>query len=94
MRDRRSTYDITDDVQLTYADRVSEAVCTIFRSAFNQFNEAALKQAFEDCERLFEGDYSTYLPCDTLYHDKQHSMDMTLALAYMLKTTYIQKHLI
>ena len=84
MRDRRSTYDITDDVQLTYVDRVSEAVCTIFRNAFNQFNEAALKQAFEDCERLFEGDYSTFLPCDTLYHDKQHSMDMTLALARLI----------
>ncbi|GMR01613.1 MAG: hypothetical protein BMS9Abin19_1018 [Gammaproteobacteria bacterium] len=84
MRDRRSTYDITDDVQLTYADSVSEAVCTIFRNAFNQFNEAALKQAFEDCERLFEGDYSTFLPCDTLYHDKQHSMDMTLALARLI----------
>lgn len=84
MRDRRSTYDITDDVQLTCADKVCDAVSVIFRSAFNQFNETALKQAFEDCERLFEGDYSTYLPCDTLYHDKQHSMDMTLALARLI----------
>jgi len=84
MRDRRSDYDITDDVFLNYADSVCSAVCTIFRSAFNQFNEAALKQAFEDCERLFEGDYPTYLPCDTLYHDKQHSMDMTLALARLI----------
>jgi len=84
MRDRRSTYDITDDVQLTYADKVCDAVCTIFRSAFSQFNETVLKQAFEDCERLFEGDYPSYLPCDTLYHDKQHSMDMTLALARLI----------
>jgi len=84
MRDRRSTYDITDDVQLTYVDSVSEAVRTIFRSAFTQFDETSLKQAFEDCERLFEGDYSTYLACDTLYHDKQHSMDMTLALARLI----------
>jgi len=84
MRERRSSYDITDDVQLTCADKVCAAVCTIFRSAFNQFNEAALKQAFEDCERLFEGDYASYLPCDTLYHDKQHSMDMTLALARLV----------
>jgi len=84
MRDRRSDYDITDDVKLTCAESVHGAVHTIFRSAFNQFNEAALKQAFDDCERLFEGDYSTYLPCDTLYHDKQHSMDMTLALARLI----------
>ena len=84
MKDRRSDYDITDDVYLNYADSVCGAVCTIFRSAFSQFNEAALKQAFEDCERLFEGDYPTYLPRDTLYHDKQHSMDMTLALARLI----------
>jgi len=84
MRDRRSDHDITDDVKLTYADSVLDAVCTIFRSAFSQFNETALKQAFEDCERLFDGNYSTYLPCDTLYHDKQHSMDMTLALARLI----------
>jgi len=84
MRARRSTYDITDGVELTSTDRVCEAVCTIFRSAFAQFNESTLKQAFDDCERLFEGGYSTYLPCDTLYHDKQHSMDMTLALARLI----------
>lgn len=84
MRDRRSTYDITDDVPLTYVDRVHEAVATIFRSAFKQYNKTALKQAFDDCERLFEGDYATFLPCDTLYHDKQHTMDMTLALARLI----------
>ncbi len=84
MKDRRSDYDITDDVQLTYADSVRDAVCTIFRNAFGQFNETALTQAFDDCERLFEGDYPTYLACDTLYHDKQHSMDMTLALARLI----------
>lgn len=84
MRERRSTYDITDDVQLTSAGHVYQAVCTIFRSAFNHFDEAVLKQAFDDCERLFEGDYPSYLPCDTLYHDKQHTMDMTLALSRLI----------
>lgn len=84
MRDRRSTYDVTDDVQLTNADSVCSAVCRIFREAFGKFNQNALKQAFDDCERLFEGEYSTYLACDTLYHDKQHTFDMTLALARLI----------
>jgi len=84
MRDRRSNYDITDDVELTNADHVRKAVCTIFHSAFNQYNQAAITQAFDDCERLFEGDFPTYLPCDTLYHDKQHTLDMTLALARLI----------
>ena len=84
MRDRRSNFDITNDVQLDNADSVRAAVCAIFRSAFNEFNEDALKQAFDDCERLFEGDYPTFLACDTLYHDKQHSLDITLALARLI----------
>ena len=84
MRARRSTYDITNAVELTDTDSVRDAVNSIFRDAFVQFNESALKQAFDDCERLFEGDYSTFLPCDTLYHDKQHTMDMTLALARLI----------
>ena len=84
MRERRSDHDITDDVHLNNANSVHDAVATIFRSAFTKFNEAALKQAFEDCGRLFDGDYPTYLPCDTLYHDKQHTMDMTLALARLI----------
>ena len=84
MRYRRSDYDITNDVKLTCTESVYDAVSAIFRSTFNQFNNTALKQAFDDCERLFEGDYPTYLACDTLYHDKQHTMDMTLALARLI----------
>ena len=84
MRYRRSNYDITNEVKLDSADSTRDAVLTIFRSAFQKFNESALNQAFEDCERLFDGDFPGYLPCDTLYHDKQHSMDMTLALARLI----------
>jgi len=84
MRDRRSDYDITDDVQLTSTDSVKNAVVSIFRDSFPGFNTTTLQKAFEDCESLFEGEYSTYLPCDTLYHDKQHSLDMTLALARLI----------
>ncbi|NOQ69098.1 MAG: hypothetical protein GQ573_03185 [Gammaproteobacteria bacterium] len=84
MRDRRSDYDITDDVQLTNTDSVRDAVHTIISNAYSNYNKSALNQAFDDFERLFEGDYPGYLPCDTLYHDKQHSMDMTLALARLI----------
>ena len=84
MRDRRSDYDITDEVCLNSADSVRKAVFSIFKSAFGTFNRGALQQAFDDCDRLFEGDYGSYLPCDTLYHDKQHTLDMTLALARLI----------
>ena len=84
MRERRSNFDITDSVQLTHGDHVRRAVHEIFHDLFKQYNESALTQAFDDFERLFEGDYPNYLPCDTLYHDKQHTLDATLALARLI----------
>jgi hypothetical protein len=84
MRTRRSDYDITNDVQLSHADKVCEAVCTVFSNTFTQFDKTAIKKAFEDCECLYEGHYPGFLPCDTLYHDKQHTMDTTLAVARLI----------
>jgi hypothetical protein len=84
MKDRKSDYDITDDIKLTCTDSVRTAVNTLLSDAFTKYNKSALNQAFDDCERLFEGDYPGYLPCDTLYHDKQHTMDMTVALARLI----------
>ncbi|MDJ0751420.1 MAG: hypothetical protein QNJ11_18185 [Woeseiaceae bacterium] len=40
--------------------------------------------AFYDFERLFSGRYPGYTGCDTTYHDMQHTLDMTLALARLL----------
>ena len=40
--------------------------------------------AFYDFERLFTGRYPGYLGCDTTYHDMQHTLDMTLALARLV----------
>ncbi len=84
MKNRRSEYDITNSVHLTNGEAVAEAVLTIFSDIYPRFNRSVMKRAFADCERLFEGLYPSYLPCDTLYHDKQHTMDMTLALARLI----------
>ena len=43
-----------------------------------------LGTAFADFERLFNGQYPGYLGCDTVYHDVQHSLDDTLAMARLL----------
>ena len=40
--------------------------------------------AFEEFERLFSGHMPGYHGVDTIYHDRQHSLDMTLAMARLL----------
>ncbi len=84
MKKRRSTYDVTNEVNLIDTDQVCDMVIGVFADIFPKFNRTALKRAFADCERLFEGEYPSYLACDTLYHDKQHTMDMTLALSRLI----------
>jgi hypothetical protein len=43
-----------------------------------------LWMAFHDFRRLFRGQFEGYVGCDTLYHDQQHSLDVTLAMARLL----------
>ena len=40
--------------------------------------------AFEDFDKLFTGRMPGYHGVDTVYHDRQHSLDMTLAMARLL----------
>ncbi len=40
--------------------------------------------AFHDFERLFSGRFPGYKGCDTTYHDVQHTLDMTLAVARLV----------
>ena len=42
------------------------------------------RTAFADFERLFSGQFPGYFGCDTVYHDMQHSLDDTLAMARLL----------
>ena len=84
MTQRRTEYDVTNQVNVTDTDDVLTATHDVFSDAYNKYDSARLNKVFEDCNDLFEGRYQGYLPCDTLYHDKQHTMDMTLALARLI----------
>ena len=57
---------------------------TSFATSTRNSIQAALKQAFDRLPSAVRGDYPGYLPCDTLYHDQQHTLDMTLALARLI----------
>jgi hypothetical protein len=84
MRERRTTFDVTNQVNVADAAAVRDAVIEILGNAYPGADLSPIKQAFEDVHRLFHGEYPTYLPCDTLYHDLQHTLDMTLALCRLV----------
>ena len=84
MQDRRNDYDVTNTVQVSNPAAVRNAVQALFRQAFPGTSFDRLWLAFYDFERLYTGQYPGYHGCDTTYHDMQHSLDMTLAMARLI----------
>lgn len=84
MKNRHSEFDVTNSVQVTNSQAVCNAVCDIFHSCYHHASDQYIRRAFEDFDNLFEGHFDGYQSCDTFYHDKQHTLDMTLALARII----------
>jgi hypothetical protein len=83
-RSRRSEYDVTNTVRVSSPAEVRDAVHGLFQQTYPDGAFDVLWVAFHDFHRLFRGQYADYLGCDTLYHDIQHTLDMTLAMARLL----------
>ena len=84
MQYRRSDYDVTNTVQVSSVPAVKRAVEELYSQTWPSGKVERLETAFTDFERLFNGHFPGYLGCDTVYHDLQHSLDDTLAMARLL----------
>lgn len=82
--DRRSEYDVTNTVRVSSVAAVRDAVRDLFHATFATAAFDRLWLAFHDFEQLFAGRLPGYQGCDTVYHDRQHTLDMTLAMARLL----------
>ncbi len=81
---RRNDYDVTNLVQVSSTTAVSAAVRDLFSSAWPAASFERVARAFEDFDRLFTGRMPGYHGVDTVYHDRQHSLDMTLAMTRLM----------
>ena len=84
MQYRRSDYDVTNTVQVSSVTSVRRAVEELYARTWPTGPVDKLGTAFGDFERLFNGRFPGFLGCDTVYHDTQHSLDDTLAMARLL----------
>jgi hypothetical protein len=81
---RRSDYDVADSVRTTDPVAVASEVIRLARGLFPDAPAAAFERAFADAGRMYRGEHRDYLPCDTGYHDLQHVLDVTLAMARLM----------
>jgi hypothetical protein len=84
MSTRRSDYDVTNSVQVSSPPAVRAAIESLFRPTWPELSLEPLGRAFAHFERLFAGEVAGFHGVDTVYHDRQHTLDITLALARLL----------
>ncbi|RPI58658.1 MAG: hypothetical protein EHM50_10320 [Lysobacterales bacterium] len=84
LQDRRNDYDVTNTVQVSSSRQVRVAVAELFAALYPSSSFDSVWMAFHDFERVFRGLDPSYHAVDTTYHDMQHTLDMTLALARLI----------
>jgi hypothetical protein len=84
MNVRSNEYDVTSKINTTDPQSVSNEINCIYLDLYPDVPTQKLDQAFHDLTRLYRGEYPGYHPCDTAYHNVQHVMDVTLAMARLI----------
>jgi hypothetical protein len=77
-------YDVSHQIKTTDPRAVSDEVARIYRDLYQGVCTDQLDQAFRDMASLYRGEYPGYHACDTAYHDTQHVLDVTLAMARLI----------
>ncbi|HYG54765.1 MAG TPA: hypothetical protein VD965_05665 [Burkholderiales bacterium] len=81
---RRNDHDVTDSIRTTDPRAVRGEVVRIYRDLYEAPQAAEIEQAFRDAAALYQGHHPEYFGCDTAYHDLQHVLDVTLAMARLM----------
>jgi hypothetical protein len=84
MQPRQSHYDVTNTVMISDPRAVTREVCRLLHRVYPKSDLAPVRKAFDTFTRIYSGTLPGYHGCDTWYHDAQHSLDCTLAMARLL----------
>lgn len=77
-------YDVARLVKTTDPAEVEAEVDRIFLGLYADARTDALDAAFRDAASLYRGEVPGVHACDTTYHDIQHALDVTLAMARLI----------
>ena len=83
-RHRRNDFDVTNTVQVSSTEAVTRAVGELLADQWPGRPFEPLTRAFATFDALFTGKLPGYVGVDTVYHDRQHTLDVVLAMARLL----------
>ena len=84
MSQRANHMDVSNTVDVTDSCAVIAALRSILDSRYPEFDFAPVNIMVEDFTRLYQGEYPGYEACDVSYHNIQHVLDVTLAMARLI----------
>jgi hypothetical protein len=76
--------DVCNNVDVTNPEAVNTEVGRIFAELYPGCSAAVIDRAFRDVDGLYRGRFPGFHSCDTPYHDIQHVLDVTLAMARLM----------
>lgn len=84
MQPRRNDFDVTNQVKTTDPLDVKGEILRIYLELYPDAAPEVMDQAFADLTRLYQGQYPGYLGCETPYHNLQHVLEVSLAMARLM----------
>lgn len=80
----RLTMDVSGTINVTDPASVSMAVGAIFQRRYPGVDFSIIQSLYQDFAALYRGELAGFHACDTSYHDIQHVLDVSLAMARLL----------
>ncbi len=84
----RFTMDVSGTINVSDPESVCTAVLAILRKRYRTGGQAydfsIIERVYADFAALYRGELAGFLACDTSYHDIQHVLDVSLAMARLL----------
>ena len=81
---RGNSYDVSSRINTTDSRAVNNEIDRIYLDLYPSAPTGQIDNAFRDLAQLYRGEYPGYRACDTAYHDLQHALDATLAMARLI----------
>jgi hypothetical protein len=81
---RGNEYDVSCRVNTTDSGVVNSEINRIFLDLYPRASTEKIDRAFLDLTTMYRGERPGYHACDTAYHDIQHVLDVTLAMARLI----------
>ena len=84
MHRRGNEYDVSCQVNTTDSSVVNSEVDRIFLELYPKASTEKIDRAFHDVTTMYRGGRPGFHACDTAYHDIQHVLEVTLAMARLI----------